>query len=148
MLVLWIYRFLKTPFRCWCTPLATGDSSLDFTISLFFRTLSSPQVDSWFRDSRSIKSKMVEVIRAGWCLFVCLCWLSGTGVATAIRIVHGPISFLTRHCASRLEWFIPRKIPSNATTALATLHNITCLVHMYITFNHYSIHNIEFVEMK
>ena len=63
-------------------------------------------------------------------------------------IVHGPISFLTRHCASRLEWFIPRKIPSNATTALATLHNITCLVHMYITFNHYSIHNIEFVEMK
>ena len=56
----------------------------------------------------------------------------GTGVATAVRIVHRPISFLTRHCASRLEWLFPRKIPSKASTALATLHDITCLVQMYI----------------
>ena len=36
------------------------------------------------------------------CLFVCLCWLAGTGVV----LLWGfrPISFLIRHCVSRLEW--------------------------------------------
>ena len=39
-------------------------------------------------------------------LFVC----AGTGgVAITIRIVHRPIFFLTRHCATRLEWLFLRK---------------------------------------
>ena len=88
-----------------------------------------PEMSRWCaKISPNLRAVPGKAWRWRMVFVVCSCWLAGTGVATAIRIVHRPISFLIRHCASRLEWLFPKKIPSNATTALATLHVKTCLV--------------------